>query len=391
MLLVRLLGFLLGYVSFSARNGFPERFINLCKINKIPLRNLRCINSVITAQTDLKNYKRIRPIARKSGMKVRISKKHGLPFFINSHRDRVGLLAGAVFCILSVIFLSTRIWHIEITGNLRVPDEEILSVFESVGVSEGKSIARINISETEADALRKLPEVSWLNINFSGCTATIEIRETVKKPSENTDSSPCNLVAAHDGQILIFRPFNGTAETFVGAAVVKGDLLISGIEENKDLTLNFCHAEGYIAAQTVRKSEFTMRQSFPAERKTAERKKLILRFLFFRIPLGKIPQNGFREESLLTVNGKTLPAGIIRMHSYSSSEVTCTLSENDAALLALMRFTEERVDEFRGKEVKNARIDIAAENGKIKISGEFDCIENMGAESPLEIENIEQT
>ncbi len=391
MLLIRLLGFLMGYVSFSARNGFPERFINLCKINKIPLRNLRCIDSVITAQTDLKNYKRIRPIARKSGMKVRISKKHGLPFFINSHRDRVGLLAGAVFCILSVVFLSTRIWHIEITGNLRVPDEEILSVFESVGVSEGKSIAQINISETEADALRKLPDVSWLNINFSGCTATIEIRETVKKPSENTDSSPCNIVAAHDGQILIFRPFNGTAETFVGAAVVKGDLLISGIEENKDLTLNFCRAEGYIAAQTVRKSEFTMRQSFPAERKTAEREKLILRFLFFRIPLGKIPQNGFREESLLTVNGKTLPAGIIRMHSYSSSDVTCKLSEADASLLGLMRFTEERVDEFRGKEVKNARIDIAAENGKIKISGEFDCIENIGAEAPLEIENIEQT
>ena len=180
MLLMRLLRFLLGYVSFTARYGFTERFINLCKINRIPLKNLRCIDSVITAQTDLKSYKRIRPIARKSGMTVRITKKHGLSFFVrkhglpfifNRHRHRLGLVAGAVFCVFAVLFLSTRIWHIEITGNIRVPADEILSVVDSLGLCEGASRARIAVSETEAAALRKLPDVSWLNINFSGCTA----------------------------------------------------------------------------------------------------------------------------------------------------------------------------------------------------------------------------
>ncbi len=389
MLLMRLIGFLLGYVSFTARYGFTERFINLCKINRIPLRNLRCINTVVTAQTDLKSYKRIRPIAKKSGMTVRIKKKHGLPFIIRKRRQRLGLFVGAVFCILSVAFLSTRIWHIEITGNVKVSDEEILAAFDSVGVREGASIAEIDVSATEASALRKLPDVSWLNINFSGCTATVEIRETVEKPLTDKDSDPCNLVATHDGQILILRPFNGTAETYVGSAVLKGDLLISGIEENKDLTVSFCKAEGYVVAQTVRHSEYRLRQSFSAAQKIGEKKSFILRFLFFEIPLGRIPPNGFSEKSELCIKGVTLPTGITRINTNTYSNFTCTLGENDAKLLALLRFTDNCIDEFRGKYVKNARIDISAEKGQIKTSGEFDCIENIGAESPLEIENIE--
>lgn len=386
MLLIRLIGFLLGYVSFSARYGFPERFINLCKINRIPLRNLRCIGGVVTAQTDLKSYKRIRPIAKKSGMTVRIEKKHGLPFLMRKHRKRLGLLVGAVFCILSVAFLSTRIWNIGVTGNVRVPEEEILSVLESVGVREGASIAGIEVSATEAAALRKLPEVSWLNINFSGCTATVEIRETVEKPLSAESSAPCNLVAAHDGQILILRPFNGTAETYVGAAVLKGDLLISAIEENKDLTVNFRKAEGYVVAQTVRHSEYKLRQSFPALHKAGEKKGLVLRFLFFEIPLGRIPENGFAEKTSLCVDDTALPVGISRINLNSYSEAVHVLNESDARLLALLRFTDGRLDEFHGKQVKNARIDISAEKGQIKISGEFDCIENIGAEAPLEIE-----
>lgn len=389
MLLIKLIAFLLGYVSFSARYGFPERFINLCKINKIPLRNLRCTGGVVTAQTDLKNYKRIRPIAKKSGMTVRIQRKHGLPFFIRKNRKRLGLLVGAVFCILSVAFLSTRIWNIGITGNVRVPDEEIIAVLESLGVREGASIAKIEVSATEAAALRKLPDVSWLNINFSGCTATVEIRETVEKPLTDKDSAPCNLVAAHDGQILILRPFNGTAETYVGSAVLKGDLLISGIEENKDLTVNFRKAEGYVVARTVRLSEYKLKQSFSALRKTNEKKGLVLRFLFFEIPLGRIPPDGFGEKASLCVDGTTLPVGITRIYLNSYSESSCELNESDAKLLALLRFTDNKLDEFRGKQIKNARINVTSEKGQIKINGEFDCIENIGAEAPLEIENME--
>ena len=239
MLVLRFFRFLFGYVSFSARGGFPERFLNLCRHNNILLWELRCSDSVITACTDCGGYKKIRSVARKSGMKVRITKKHGLPFFLERHSRRVGVLIGACFCVAAVIILSTRIWSIDVTGNVRVPSETIIGAFEELGVKKGVAGSKINISSTEIAALKKLPEISWININISGSAAVIEVRETVKSPEiDVNDSTPTDIVAARDGQIVILRPFNGTQEQVIGNPVLKGDLLISGVEENGDKTVS---------------------------------------------------------------------------------------------------------------------------------------------------------
>lgn len=386
MLIVKLIGFLMGYVRFTARSGFPERFINLCRLNKIPLRNLRCTDSVITAETDRNSYKRIRPVAKKSGMKVRLDKKFGLPFIFNRHRHRLGLIAGAVLCIVTVLFLSTRIWRIEVTGNNRVSADEITAVFSQLGIYKGAASNGINASEIEAAALRDLPEISWLNINFSGCTAMIEVRETVKRPDTFKDNTPTNLIAARDGQLVIFRPFNGTAETTVGASVLKGDLLISGIEENKDLSSSFCKAQGYAVAKTVRNSEYTLPLEFTADKTIEQSKRFTLHFLFFDIPLGKRLSSGFGETVSLCINEVSLPVGITKTVKNVCTEAVCSLDENDALLLASLRFSEICLEEFRGKEIESGRITAATENGTIKIGGEFDCLENIGAESPMMIE-----
>lgn len=391
MLLQRFLSFIFGYVSFTARSGFGERFINLCRLNNIPLQNLKSRNSVLYAQTDIESYKKIRPVAKKSGMKVKISKKHGLPFLLNRRKSRFGLIAGAVLCAVFVLFLSTRIWRIEVTGNNKVSAEEITAVFSELGVHKGAASGKINASEIEAAALRKLPGISWLNINISGCTAMIEVRETVEKPKTDNDNTPANIVAARDGLLVILRPFNGTAEATVGSPVLKGDLLISGIEENKDLSADLCRAEGYAVAKTVRKEEYQLPTDFTV-RKSAEREKsYTLHFLFFDIPLGRTPASGFAESSYLCINNVVLPVGITETVFESLCEHKCVLNKNDAVLLATLRFSEARLEEFRGMEIENDRVSVQASDKSVIINGEYDCIENIGITSPIEVEdNAEQ-
>lgn len=386
MLLQRLLGFIFGYVSFTARSGFGERFINLCRLNNIQLQNLKSQNSVLFAQTDIESYKKIRPIAKKSGMKVKISRKHGLPFLFSRHKNRFGLAVGAVLCALFVLFFSTRIWRIEVTGNNRVSSEEIIAVFYDLGVYKGAASDKINASEVEAAALRKLPEISWLNINISGCTAMIEVRETVKKPETDNDNTPVNLVAARDGQLIILRPFNGTAEAVAGSPVLKGDLLISGIEENKDLSADLCRADGYAVARTNRSSEYLLPSSFKAAKTVANKKHYTLHFLFFDIPLGKYPSSGFAESSFLSIKNVMLPVGITETSTVENNECNCILNKKDAVLLATLRFSEARLEEFRGMEVENDRVSVQVNNNAVLISGEYDCIENIGVPSPIEIE-----
>ena len=387
MLLQRLLGFIFGYVSFTARSGFGERFINLCRLNNIPLQNLKSRNSVLFAQTDIDSYKKIRPIAKKSGMKVSINRKHGLPFMFSRHKNRFGLAIGAVLCSLFVLFFSSRIWRIEVMGNNRVSAEEITAVFSDLGVYKGAASDKINASEIEAAALRRLPEISWLNINISGCTAMIEVRETVEKPKTDNDNTPVNLVAARDGQLIILRPFNGTAETVVGSPVLKGDLLISGIEENKDLSADLCRADGYAVARTVRKSEYLLPMSFTASETVSVKKRYTLHFLIFDIPLGKPLASGFAESSFLFINNVELPLGITEITSATLNKHKCVLNKKDAVLLATLRFSEARLEEFRGMEVENDRVSVQVNDNDVLISGEYDCIENIGVPSPIEIED----
>ncbi len=251
MLLLRFLRFISGYVGFTARGGFSERFLNLCRLNKIVLWELKNNGGVISACTDLVSYKKIRSVARKSGMTVRIKRKYGLPFFLSRHKRRFGVIAGVLVGTVLLLVLSTRIWSIDVIGNTRVPSEKIIGVFEELGVRKGVARSKIDIKTIEFDALRKLDELSWLNINISGSKALVEVREAVEQPEiDDNDNTPTDIVASKDGIITVIRPFNGTAEQSIGNVVVKGDLLISGIEENRDLTVTFCKARGYVVART---------------------------------------------------------------------------------------------------------------------------------------------
>lgn len=387
MLLLKFLRFVAGYVCFSAKGGFPERFVNLCRLNGINLWELKSINSVIFACTDCIGYKKIRRVSKKSGMKVRIVKKSGLPFFLNRYSHRAGVPAGLVICIAVVCILSTRIWSVDVTGNVRVPSEQITGVFEQLGVRKGISENKVDISAVEIEALNQLKDLSWVNINFDGCTAVIEVRERELIP-EKEDDKPSEIVAARDGQIIILRPFSGTQEQKIGNAVLKGDLLISGIKENKDLTVSFCRAEGYVVARTDRKISCEVKKEFTAHKSVTGKCSYIVEILNFAVPLGKVSENAYREKTELKINGVTLPFALIKCTETETTECSVKLNDEQTEMLAGLRFFTECAGEFRFLKTESEKITAETKPDGCAVSGEFVCIENIGREIPLEIEEL---
>ena len=71
MFFIKLIRFLCGYVRFRAKGGFPERFINLCSKENIPLWDISGSKGEMYAKTTIRGYHRIRACARKSGMRRR--------------------------------------------------------------------------------------------------------------------------------------------------------------------------------------------------------------------------------------------------------------------------------------------------------------------------------
>ncbi len=386
MLILKLFRFLFGYVSFTASGGFPERFINLCKLNRITLWELKCENSVISACTDCPSYKRIRSAAKKSGMRVRLSRKHGLPFFIERHSRRIGVLIGACLCVCIITVLSTRIWSIDVTGNSAVPSEKIAEVFEQLGVKVGVAGSRIDIRSTEIAALQRLPELSWLNINIAGSAARIEVRERKPETKIDADSKPTDIVAARDGQIVILRSFSGTPAQKIGSAVLKGNLLISGAKENKDLTVRFCHASGYVVARTARSTAVSQSSTLSVKKIADEKKSFILDFLIFSVPIGKTGESAYRNKSMLYINGVTLPVGITECSETVYEDSEAKLSEERTKALALLRFFDKCAADFRYLKLEKTDISCNSSDKGCIVSGEFTCLENIGEERAMQIE-----
>ena len=137
MFLIRFIRFLLGYVVFTCTGGFPERFINLCSLNGINLWDAKSSGGVLSAKTSISCYKNIRRCVRKSGMKIRIRKKCGLPFLIQPYLKRKGIAAGMVISAVMLVFLCSCVWTFDVSGNEKFTDEQILEIAQMYNIRMG--------------------------------------------------------------------------------------------------------------------------------------------------------------------------------------------------------------------------------------------------------------
>ncbi len=394
MLLLKLFRYLFGYVRLSARGGFPERFVNLCANGSVNLWDLISRDGVIYASTDINSYKKIRPAARKSGMRVRIESRNGLPFFFAKHKRRMGFLLGVVVFGLVILSLSTRIWSVNVQGNVEVSSQEIISVFEGLGVKSGVSINNVDIDEVEKLALRQLSGLSWLNINISGSSALIEVREIVKTPERDTDNTPSDIVALRDGQLVILRVFSGTAQCKTGGAVLRGDLLISGTEEYKDGSVEFCRAKGYAVARTRRKLSEKAGAGDELKLCARVRRRWSLGFLMFDIPLGRLsPPKGtlrYADTSGIKIKKTILPVSLTEYSYYTQSDYASMLTQGEKRLMALSDFFEEYAAQFRYLTVESQEITVVSNKAGSVVDGSFTCLENIGQSKAIEIEQLPQ-
>ena len=96
MMFLRLSRLASGYVRFSLRGDFPERFFNLCAVHGRAVWDMQRDPEGFSAYILAKDYPKLRQAARRSRVRLRVRERHGLPFFINRHRYRGGLAVGAV-------------------------------------------------------------------------------------------------------------------------------------------------------------------------------------------------------------------------------------------------------------------------------------------------------
>ena len=145
-----LLNYILGYVRITVEGYYIERFINICRNNKIIIWNLKRNKSVqLNLNIGIKDFKEIKKIAKKTKCKVKIIKKKGLPFLFNRYKKRK-IFFGFLLLILVLIGISSNfIWNIEIKIENAEQLDNIYEDITSAGLETGKmknKIKQIGIS-----------------------------------------------------------------------------------------------------------------------------------------------------------------------------------------------------------------------------------------------------
>ena len=251
------------------------RFVNLCRNNGIELRHLIRKENAIQMEIDAKNFKKLRPLVRKTHVKIHILNRHGPAFFFYRHKRRWWFLLGMTVFAGMIYILSLFVWQIDIDGNRKYTDALILQALAQMDVKTGCRKSEIDLPGIEEELRIMYNEITWVSASIAGTKLQIELREGDLKISgssgggqtgnvkrvENRENNPktqngesetdlpANLVSDEDAIITNLVVRRGTVAVRYGDEVKKGDVLIEGkvYIYNEDETLkkvDYLTAEG---------------------------------------------------------------------------------------------------------------------------------------------------
>lgn len=231
-MLTKLVHWLFGYLTIHISGISPERFINLCSSSRrMFIWNIIKDDEHYRFNISVRNYRKLKPIFRKTRLIPKIYKKHGLPFLLHKHRKRKGFFIGIIICSLLIYIMSLYIWEITISGGYKYTPEAMLKFLSENGIKPG--IKKKNASGSKIEELIRLSfsDIGWVSAEIKGTRLIIKITETSMPAPVEEATAPSHMVAAKDAVVKSIVTRSGTPMVKPGDVVRKGDILVSGIVE----------------------------------------------------------------------------------------------------------------------------------------------------------------
>lgn len=221
-----------GYVKIRMDVPEPERFFRLCVHKNIPLWNLSPKGQYFETELFAQDFQKLPDFRRKTGGKIQVVEKHGLPFFLHRSRKRkaffLGLLLGMVF----LLFCSRSIWDIRVYGNHQYSRETFLEVLKSAGISDGVLKKKIDCMALASQIRNIFPDIVWVSAKIQGTCLVIQVKENEDSYEEPVPKTKLrkgeDLVSAVEGVIYKIVTRQGTPQVKEGQPCHVGDVLVTG-------------------------------------------------------------------------------------------------------------------------------------------------------------------
>lgn len=386
-MLLRLIRFFRGYVTFIIIGRFPERFINLALKNGIAVFDPVPENGHIKGSMIISDYRCVRKIARASSVRLKIISRHGLPFFIHKFRHRFGLLVGlALFLVLSLL-LQGFVWTIELNGVNTISETQLINALNSAGFREGTFKGTLDLHKIERKILLEYDEIGWMSINLLGTHAEIEIKEKALVPESEYSSDYSNIKASKDGVILSTNIRRGTGEIKSGSAVSEGQLLVSGFAENKLGDIHFVDADADIIAQTSYSFQSTVDEAILYNVPEKPTHRSVLKVLWFKLPLTFSPESSkftsvVYNDKLYLFDSPT-PASVLTEELIFYNQQNKKLSEKEAKEKLEAQLALYKLFNLQSTLSIEDKSEITKTGTVYRINSKITCKEDIGAKENL--------
>ncbi|MFU0828050.1 MAG: Sporulation protein YqfD [Lachnoclostridium sp.] len=228
-MLIKIVRWLRGFLLIRMKGQSPERFINLCSNRYIYLWDLKHVDGEYEFRIMLKDYRKLKPVAKKTGTIPVIRKRYGLPFLIYKYRKRKVYLAGILLFCAILYILSMFIWDITILGGHSYTPEAMLKFLNSKQIHVGVQKKYIDCQEIEELIRATYNDIGWVSAEIKGTRLIIKITETNMPAPAVTATQNSHIIASKDCIITHMVTRTGTPMVEVGSVVKKGDILVSGI------------------------------------------------------------------------------------------------------------------------------------------------------------------
>ena len=262
--MVKFLKYLKGYLRIRVWGFSPERFMNLCSNREILLWDIKKEGDEYFMYISLRSFYRLRPIVKKTGTRVAILERYGLPFFLPRLFHRKMFLAGFVFAALFWIGSSLFIWDIELVGNYQITSDTFQTFLNEKNIKVGMRKEKLDIEALEKEIRKFFTQVTWTSVKLSGTKLEINIKENhAPILIENKEEEKgADLVSEYAGVIVSMIVRKGVPKVSIGDTIAAGDILVEGSIPvyNEDATVReyqYVQADGDILlehTQTIRET-----------------------------------------------------------------------------------------------------------------------------------------
>ena len=348
----------------------------------------------LTVQVTLlrSDYGKFRKICEKRGDRVNILTHRGIYWKARDFLRRPLLLLGCLLLVFAVLYLPSRVLFVQVEGNRRLPDRQILEMADTCGIGFGASRRAVRSEKMKNALLEAMPELQWAGVNTKGCVAVITVRERTIPEQLSVSDGVSHIVALTDARIVSCTATRGNLLCAPGQAVKAGQILISGYTDT-GLTIRAEGAEGEIYGQTRRNFRaVTPVFSGSTLQNGVQMKKYSLILGKKRINLWKdsgiwdATCDRMYEEYYITLpGGFRLPAALA-VERYDAWDLTPQEIPQAEAEALLSDFVEAQLMEcmIAGR-IISRETSICGESGLWILAGEYRCVELIGIRQRLQI------